>query len=87
MTAVLPQLGFLGKIVCALKLIAVYTAAWLFAARWLAFVLVFVVEGPSIPVESILVGFVLLLLSLLVTGATEPAVAVIVVAGPAPRRV
>jgi membrane protease YdiL (CAAX protease family) len=87
MTSVLPQLGFLGKIICALKLIAASKMAWFFAAVWLASVLVLVVEGQAIPLGSILVGFVLLLLSLLVTGVTEPAGAVIVVAGPARRRV
>lgn len=54
---------------------------------WLASLMVLMAGGHGIPVGGIVVGIVLLLLSLLVVGATEPARAVRVVAGPARRRV
>ncbi|WP_029704510.1 CPBP family intramembrane glutamic endopeptidase [Arthrobacter sp. TB 26] len=78
---------FRGNIIHALKLAAASRCAWFFAAVWLASVLVLGVGGHDIPAAGIVVGSVLLLLSLLVTGATEPAMAVIVVDGPARRRV
>lgn len=87
MTARRPQSSFRGNIVRGLKVVAASKSAWFFAAVWLASVLVLVVGGHDIPVVGIVVGFVLLLLSLLVTGSTEPVRAVIVVAGPARRRV
>lgn len=87
MTAGLPQSSFRGNIVHALKVTAASKPAWFFAAVWLASVLVLIVGGHTVPVAGLVVGIVLLLLSLLVTGATKPARAVIVAAGPARCRV
>ena len=86
-TATRPQSSFRGNIIHALKLAAASRSAWFYAGVWLASVLVLAVGGHDIPVAGIVVGLVLLLLSLLVVGATEPARAVRAVAGPARRRV
>ncbi|RAX47770.1 hypothetical protein DQ353_18530 [Arthrobacter sp. AQ5-05] len=87
MTEVRPRSIFRSNIVRAMKVTAASRSAWFFAAVWLASVLVLIVGGHSVPVAGIAVGLVLLLLSLLVTGATKPAPAVIAVAGQARRRV
>jgi membrane protease YdiL (CAAX protease family) len=87
MTITASPASFRGNIVHVLKRAAASRCAWFFAAVWLASVLVLAVGGHHIPVVGIVAGFVLLLLSLLVTGATGPARAVIAVAGPARRRV
>lgn len=87
MTITASPASFRGNVIHALKRAAASRCAWFFAAVWLASVLVLVVGGHGIPVGGIVVGFVLLLLSLLVTGATEPARVVIAVASPARRRV
>lgn len=79
--------SFRGNIVHAVKRTAASRCAWFFTAVWLASVLVLARGGYSIPVAGIVVGVVLLLLCLLVVGVTEPAPAVIAIAGPARRRV
>ena len=86
-TATRPQSSFRGNILHALKLAAAARSAWFYAAVWLASVLVLAVGGHNIPAAGIVVGIVLLLLSLLVAGATEPTQAVTAVAGPTHRRV
>lgn len=82
MAAIHPQSSFRGNIVRALKVVAASKSAWFFAAVWLASEHVLGVGGHDIPVGGIVVGLVLLLLSLLVTGSTESTRAVIAVAGP-----
>ena len=79
--------SFRGNIIHALKQAAASRCAWFYAAVWLASVLVLAVGGHGVPVAGIVVSFVLLLLSLLVMGVTEPARAVRTVAGRARRRV
>jgi hypothetical protein len=73
MNATRPQSSLRGNIARGLKGAATSKSAWFFAAVWLAAVLVLVVGGHTVPVAGIIVGSVLLLLSLLATGATEPA--------------
>ncbi|WP_411733790.1 lysostaphin resistance A-like protein [Paeniglutamicibacter sp.] len=87
LTATRTQSNFRGNIVHALKRSAVSKPAWFFAAVWFTSVMVLIAGGHGIPVGGIVVGSVLLLLSLFVTGVTEPARAVRAVAGPARRRV
>lgn len=87
MTITASPTSFRDNVLHALKQAAAARCAWFFAAVWLASVLVLAVGGHDIPVAGILVGSVLLLLSLLVTGATEPPLPTIAVAGPARRRV
>jgi membrane protease YdiL (CAAX protease family) len=78
---------FRGNIVRTLKVVVAAKATWFFVVVWLASVIVLAVGGQDIPVAGIVAGVVLLLLSLVVTGVTEPAPSVIVVAGAERRRV
>lgn len=81
------QSGFHRRLIGVVKAVGASKAAGSFAAVWLASVLVLGVGGHVIPVTGIVVGLILLLLSLVVTAATEPAHSVRVVGGPARRRV
>lgn len=87
MTDVRLQASFRRTIVRRLKGAAASRSAWFFATVWLASVLLLVVGEHIVPVAGIIVGLVMLLLSLLVTGATEAAPTVVTVARPARRRV
>ena len=81
-----PRSSFRGNILHTLTVVAASKSTVFFAAVWFAAALVLVAGGHTIPVAGIVVGTVLLLLGLLVTGATEPAPTVIARA-PARRRV
>lgn len=75
MTITSSPASFRGNIVHAMKQVAVSRCAWFFAAPWLAAALAR--RGKqNFPVVSMVVGFVLLALSLLVVGAAGPAPAV-----------
>ncbi|MEO6533856.1 MAG: CPBP family intramembrane glutamic endopeptidase [Pseudolysinimonas sp.] len=87
MTASSLDTTFRGNIVRTLKVLVVSKAAWFFVAVWLGSVVVLVVGGRVVPVAGIAVGFVLLLLSLVVTAVTEPAPVEIVIDCPERRRV
>lgn len=63
--------GFRHKIADALKRTALSPAAWFFAALWLASAFVLSAVGGGISAGSVLTGLVVLVLCLIVVGATE----------------
>jgi membrane protease YdiL (CAAX protease family) len=79
--------GFRRRTGHVLKAAAASPCAWFYAAVWFAAAVVLSAGGHDLPVAGMAVGGVLLLLSLLVAGATEPAPAVTARACPARRRV
>ena len=75
--------GFRHKIADALKRTALSPAAWFFAAIWLASALVLSAFGGGISAGSVLIGLVVLVLCLVLLGATEEEpVSAVLVSGP-----
>lgn len=82
-----PTSDFRTNITHTLKRVAASPSAWFYTALWSASALVLAIGGAGLSVlVSLLVGCVLLLLSLLVVGATQPVPAVVARTGVATTR-